>query len=225
MDLIVKKASALTSDEKAALGLTGIPADWPIESFPYVDTVPDGFMQMTDTDLDALKANNQAAYDAWVASITHYVTIPNNVTVVSQPPTTVDSSPPFNAKTVSISGVTKKLYKRVTGIQTAVTTGVQDAYYTIPFAWCKITGLQVVGSEGLDKASFWVLDSTAGNYSGYPNYPLNQFGFAVNICKDFYEYHSEFDADLYQNMQVRIQYTSVSDKTVGFNFILNEVKS
>lgn len=70
MDLLVKKASALSSDDLAAEGLTGIPADWPIESFPYVgQSIPDGFEQMTDTDMQALKDNNQAAYDAWLNSL------------------------------------------------------------------------------------------------------------------------------------------------------------
>ena len=69
MNLIVKQASALTSDELSSMGLTGIPSAWIIESYPYTGTVPTGFTEMSDTDASANQANNQAAYDAWVASI------------------------------------------------------------------------------------------------------------------------------------------------------------
>jgi len=65
MDWIVKKASALSPEEKAARGITGIPQDWPVEMYPYTDTVPDLFEQMSDANLELLKANNQVDYDAW----------------------------------------------------------------------------------------------------------------------------------------------------------------
>ena len=68
MDLIVKQASALSPEEQTALGITGIPQAWPIESFPYSGTVPTGFTQMTDVEMQAIKDNNQAAYDAWAES-------------------------------------------------------------------------------------------------------------------------------------------------------------
>lgn len=70
MELIVKQASALNSDELAALGITGIPPAWPIESYPYdgVDC-PEGFTVMSDTDMQTIKDNNQAAYDAWLQSL------------------------------------------------------------------------------------------------------------------------------------------------------------
>lgn len=76
MDLIVKQASALTTEEKTTLGITGIPDSWPIESYPYVDVVPDGFTQMTDSDMQAIKDNNQAAYDAWLQSLRPIVNTP-----------------------------------------------------------------------------------------------------------------------------------------------------
>jgi hypothetical protein len=69
MDYIIKKASSLTSEELTALGITGIPQDWPIESYLYNNVVPNGFEQISDTDLEQLKANNQAAYDAWLQSL------------------------------------------------------------------------------------------------------------------------------------------------------------
>lgn len=134
---------------------------------------------------------------------------------------TILSSPaPFAAKTLG----SKKLYKRIQGISVAIVRGSNDILFTIPFPWVKITGLDVIGSENLDTVSMYVLDTVTGTYSTVPNYMLNQFGFNVNVSKDTYSYHSEFDADLFQNMQIKITYNSVSDKTIGINFILNEVK-
>lgn len=69
MNLIIKQASAFTVEELTGLGLTGIPTDWVLESFPYTGLVPDGYTQATDTDVATIKANNQAAYDAWLATI------------------------------------------------------------------------------------------------------------------------------------------------------------
>ena len=69
MDWIIKRASAFSDEEKATMGITGIPADWPVEMQPYVDTVPGGWEQISDTDLTLLRANNQAAYDAWVNAL------------------------------------------------------------------------------------------------------------------------------------------------------------
>lgn len=69
MDWIVKKASALSPEEQAARGITGIPQDWPIEMYPYTDTVPEGFEQLSDFDLELLKTNHQAEYDAWYYSL------------------------------------------------------------------------------------------------------------------------------------------------------------
>jgi hypothetical protein len=129
---------------------------------------------------------------------------------------------PFAAKTLP-SG--KKIFKRVNGIQSALSSGANTVIFTIPYAWAKISGLEIIGGEVLDTVSLSVLDSTTGTYSTIPDYVLNQFGFTVNVAKDFYEQKSEFDADLYQNMQIKIVYTSVSAKTVGINLILVEVKS
>jgi len=69
MDFIIKKASELSPEEQAALGITGIPADWPIEVYPYNEVIPDKFIKISDTDMELLKANNQAAYDAWLQAL------------------------------------------------------------------------------------------------------------------------------------------------------------
>lgn len=68
MDWIIKKASSFSTEEQTALGITGIPQDWPVESYPYSGTVPSGYEQITEENLAILRGNNQAAYDAWVQS-------------------------------------------------------------------------------------------------------------------------------------------------------------
>ncbi len=70
MDMIVKKASALSPEEKSSRGLTGIPNGWPIESYPDPGgDVPEGCERMSEEDLILYRANLQADYDVWHASI------------------------------------------------------------------------------------------------------------------------------------------------------------
>jgi hypothetical protein len=128
----------------------------------------------------------------------------------------------FSAKTLANG---KKLYKREHGIQATLTTGANNILFTIPYAWVKIIGLELMGGETLDTVDFYVLDSTTGTYSTVPNYVLNQFGFSVNVSAVKYEETCNYDADLYYGMQIKIVYNSISNKTVGINFNLNEVKS
>lgn len=132
----------------------------------------------------------------------------------------IDVLPAIASKTLGA----KKLYKRVVGVQSAVTTGSTDIVWTCPFAWVKFMGIEFTNCESLDKVSLYVLDKAATPLFGVPNATLNQFGFDANMCKDFYKHQSEFDADIYGGLQIKIVYTSVSDKTVGINFIMNEVK-
>lgn len=127
----------------------------------------------------------------------------------------------FSAKTLPNG---KKLYKREHGIQSTLTTGVNTVTFTVPYAWVKIIGLELIGGETLDTVDFFVLDSTSGTYSGVPNYTLNQFGFNVNVAPGEYKENNNYDADLYSGMQIKIVYNSISNKTVGINYKLNEVK-
>jgi septum formation inhibitor-activating ATPase MinD len=86
-----------------------------------------------------------------------------------------------------------------------------------------MTGAEVVGSETLDTVTFKVLDTPAGTYSGVANKVLSQFATTQNVVKDVYQYSSIYDADLYIGLRVVVEYTSLSDKTVGINLFLNEV--
>lgn len=135
------------------------------------------------------------------------------------------SLPAFGAKTIVAAGVVKKLFARYIGIQQALTTGVNEIIYTATFPWSKMIGIEVVNSEALDAADLKVYDTPSGIYSGVPDKLLNQFSFSNNIPKDYYVRMAQFDADLYQGMVLKVTYTSVGNKTVGINLILNEVTS
>ena len=127
---------------------------------------------------------------------------------------------PFASKTTG----TKKIFARTTGLQFALSAGSNTFSYTATLPWAKITGVEVIGAETLDYVDFKVRDSASGSYSGVPNYMLNQFGFAVNVPKDYYKREATFDADLYQGMVLEFIYNSVSVKSIGINLIMVEVK-
>jgi len=131
-----------------------------------------------------------------------------------------NNAPSFTSKVVG----TKKLYARNTGHQFALNAGSNVFTITATLPWAKVTGVEVLGGETLDFADFKVKDTAAGTYSGVPNYVLNQFGFSVNIAKDYYRREATFDADLYQGMVLEFTYNSVSAKTIGINLIMAEVK-
>jgi hypothetical protein len=135
------------------------------------------------------------------------------------------SNAPFGSKTIIINGVIKKLYARFTGYQQSLSAGSNTIDYTITYPWVKIIGIEVVNCEALDTADLKVYDTSTGTYSGVPNALLNQFSYTLNLPKDYYLKMAQFDADIYQNMIVKVVYNSVSAKTVGINLLFNEVKS
>lgn len=137
----------------------------------------------------------------------------------------VQSTAPFGAKSLIISGVLKKFYARNTGVQYALSSGSNLLEYTIGYPWVKMIGIECIGAESLDTAELKVYDNSSGTYSGVPNALLNQFGYTLNMAKDFYRRESPFEADLYAGMLLKVTYVSVSAKTIGVNFIMNEVKS
>lgn len=117
----------------------------------------------------------------------------------------------------------KKLYKRVHGIQQAVIDGVTVINFTVPYTHCKMTALELINGNVLDKADLEVYDRTTNPYLGVPDAKLNQFGYATNMRADFHSQVSEFDSDLYSGMIIRITLTTSVARTVGVNYILNEV--
>ena len=132
----------------------------------------------------------------------------------------VQTLPAFASKTFG----DKKLYKRVHGVRPSLSQGSNDIVWEVPYAWIKFMSIEIMGAENGDYCSLYVLDSEEGLITTVPNYVLNQFGFEANIAKDFYCHKSEFDADLYAGLQVKIVYNSVSAKSIGINFVMNELK-
>lgn len=132
----------------------------------------------------------------------------------------ITSLPAFASKMLG----TKKLYKRVVGIKSDVSVGDNVIDWTQTFPWAKFMEIQFFNCEIGDYVDLEIYDTSTGTYSTIPNYKLNQFGFAANLCKEFYSHKSEFDADIYVGMIIRIIYHSVSAKNIGINFVMNEVK-
>lgn len=132
----------------------------------------------------------------------------------------VSSTPAFASKSFGA----KSLFKRLAGQQASLVVGSNTILYTVPFAWVKFISLEVIGGQAGDVCSLYVLDSADGRISGVANYQLNQFGFNANIAADFYAHKSEFDADLYAGLQLKMLYTSIGAKTIGINYVMNEVK-
>lgn len=137
----------------------------------------------------------------------------------------IQSAPSFGAKTAVINGVLKKFFARNTGAQYDLVSGSNEITFTIGYPWVKITGIECMGAETLDTCELRVYDSPAGTYSGVSGALLNQFGYALNIGKDFYQRSAPYDADLYYGMVLKLNYVSKSVKRIGVNFLMTEVKS
>lgn len=133
----------------------------------------------------------------------------------------IEESSPFAAKVLKNG---KRLFSRVQGESYALLVGENSLIYTIPYPEVKFNEIEIVGAEVGDSCSLEVLDDANGSYSGIPNLSLNKFGDKVQLGKDFYCRKSNYDADLYLGMQIKVTYTSVSAKNVGINYILHEVK-
>lgn len=139
------------------------------------------------------------------------------------PPNIAASNYPFASKVLPNG---KKLYTRVHGIQISVSGAPDNIDFVIPYDNCKLTGLEIIGGNLGDTVNLKVLDTPTGTISGVADYTLNQFGFDVNISKDFYRRDSAYDADLIKDMKIRIEYDSIATLPVPvyINLILHEVK-
>jgi hypothetical protein len=129
---------------------------------------------------------------------------------------------PFSSKILPNG---KSLFKRFTGTSFSLTSGANVLLWTqSAYALVKFLGIEVINGEVGDTCNVFILDTATGTYSGVPNYTLNQFAFNANIASEFYKHVSEYDSDMFQGLQIKIEYTSVSNKTIYINFNMNEVK-
>lgn len=133
---------------------------------------------------------------------------------------------PFAGKTIG----KYKIFQRVHGftLSFAISEATKTASFTIPYPICKITGVEIVDPVSGDICDFKVHDDDAGTYSGISDYMLNQFGYSVNMPDgQLYKRDSNYDADLFYGMKIKIPFTRLDDsavRTVRFNAILHELK-
>lgn len=105
------------------------------------------------------------------------------------------------------------------------TSNQQSVTYTIPYTACLMTATTIVDAVAGDQCDFEVLDTTTGTVSGIANYSLNKFGHGVYPAKGFYTEVSEYDAELFAGLQLKISVTPVDTVTrsIYFNITLHEL--
>jgi len=142
------------------------------------------------------------------------------------PPTQATQPYPFAQKKTPKG---EKLFKRATGVSggniPAQTSA--DIIWANPYTKAKLTGIQVVKGQEGDQIDLYVLDSVTGTYTTQANFVLDQFGFGVYVDQGKSDHKSEYDATIYQGMQIKIVYHNNDDiKTAKpkFNLDLHEVK-
>lgn len=123
-----------------------------------------------------------------------------------------------------------KLFRRKHGIKETILAGQEkDIVFTVPYAKARINKLEIIDANALDRVDLLVkspVDTNIATAYGMPaDYLLNQFGFNVVVSDLLYSDKSDYDAEVYQAMQVVVRYKndSANDKEVGFNLIYHEV--
>jgi hypothetical protein len=132
----------------------------------------------------------------------------------------VNEQPVFAAKKIG----TKKLYTRATGKTFNLTVGENVLDFTIPFNEVKFNGLEIDNAKVGESVSLKILDTATGTVTTVPNYVLNQFGYNLNLPNGFYRRISDYDADLFIGLQIRVIYNAIEARTIGLNYMLHELK-
>lgn len=175
------------------------------------------------------KANLSAGEETTLNGV---VSAHTGVITKSAEPVEVEVTPPFANKKLTDG---RSLFKRVHGANATISansTGTIDI--TVPYSEVKFTGAAIINCAVGDTVDFTVHDTYNNDISGLDtgtygnNVQLNQFGYDVEMSKDFYENTSQYDASLYQNMIVRCSYTNNdanNSRYVAVNFEMHEVKA
>ncbi len=184
----------------------------------YINTTP------TSTTIffkEALSDQNESDLDAVVEA---HVATP--LPEVAAAPVIIEALPAYGARKIKlVDGSERVLYGRNKGIRPSLVIGSNVVNFVVPHPWCKLRAIEAIGGEVGDYTNFEVYDSPLGTYSGVPNALLNVFATGLNIAKDYYNRDAKFDSDIYQGMILRFTITSVSNKTIGINIIMDEVKT
>lgn len=131
-------------------------------------------------------------------------------------------SHPFANKNIG----SKKLFRRKHGVSKTITANSTDTVeFSVPYSHVKITKAEVVNCAVGDTIDLTINDDASGTYTTVPNYMLNQFGFDVVLPDGIYVDESQYDADLFNGMVVKVTYTnnSNSDRLIGVNLTLHEL--
>ena len=140
---------------------------------------------------------------------------------------------PFSLK--ELPDIQKKIFRRAHGIKAElIANGDTVIEFVIPYSWVKITTVEIIGLPKMMQVDLTIHADALGNFkttldqqisSGVPKLKLNQFGFNVNASSNYYKDHSEYDADLFQDMIIRIVIKNDSNLTgtIGINLTLHEV--
>jgi len=132
---------------------------------------------------------------------------------------------PFAAKILPNG---KKLYVREQGIPkiTIAAGATGSLIFQIPYSEVKINGAMVIWCKAHDTANFKILDTDTGTLTTIPLYPVNQFGYNVNMDDGKYYKSYPYDADLFLGLHVSIEYTNngVNPIDISVNLDLHEVK-
>jgi hypothetical protein len=120
----------------------------------------------------------------------------------------------------------KKLYRRKHGYTVALAANTVTIYeITVPYASQKINEAEIIGCLPGIKANFKVVDTASGTYSTIPNFVLDQFGFNVNITKDYFQDISQYDAHCYTGMRLVFEFDNPNaEHVIGINIVYHEVK-
>ena len=132
---------------------------------------------------------------------------------------------PFASKELSDG---KKLYRRKHGFSSStITSGsTQSIDIEVPYSACKINGVEFVNAKEGITVDLFVLDTATGLLTTVPFYPLNQFGFDVELSKGMYHDESKYDADLIGGMilSIVVYNNSGVDHVMKGNVVFHEVK-
>jgi len=144
----------------------------------------------------------------------------------------IQQQSPFSAKVIKDG----KLFRRLHGSTFTLNASGDTVHeITVPYLKCKINKLELLWFPEGVTVDFEVLDTEdcaiqiamgVPEQDRVPNAMLNQFSFGAGIRTNYHEDTSEYDADLIQDMKIRITLhnPTIVTKTVCINSVFHEIK-
>jgi hypothetical protein len=119
-----------------------------------------------------------------------------------------------------------KLFKRKHGYSFEVEANSLVKYeIKIPYKFCKLDKVEIIGCSMGDSVSFKILDDDAGTYTTIPKQQINQYGFNVKLNDKYYEDQCKYEANLLEGLYILVEYqeNNNASKTIYLNLDLHEV--